>query len=120
MKRSYAGINYYEYDPTIEGDRNRVINQFNDLKFMLKGDEMSGIYTPKNQFTNRLSDGLIQENLPTEEKTNLPTSNTNNDDIRMSMSNDDVLTKQYGTTLKDLQVDKSVLPYTSGSSNDIT
>lgn len=75
-----AGINYYEYDPTIEGDRNRVINQFNDLKFMLKGDEMSGIYTPKNQFTNRLSDGLIQENLPTEEKTNLPTSNTNNEE----------------------------------------
>lgn len=75
-----AGINYYEYDPTIEGDRNRVINQFNDLKFMLKGDEMSGIYTPKNQFTNRLSDGLIQENLPTEEVTNLPTSNTNNEE----------------------------------------
>ena len=75
-----AGINYYEYDPTIEGDRNRVINQFNDLKFMLKGDEMTGIYTPKNQFTNRLSDGLIQENLPTEEKTNLPTSNTNNEE----------------------------------------
>ena len=75
-----AGINYYEYDPTIEGDRNRVINQFNDLKFMLKGDEMSGIYTPKNQFTNRLSDGLIQENLPTEEATNLPTSNTNNEE----------------------------------------
>ena len=78
-----AGINYYEYDPTIEGDRNRVINQFNDLKFMLKGDEMSGIYTPKNQFTNRLSDGLIQENLPTEEKTNLPTSNTNNEEEKI-------------------------------------
>lgn len=51
-----------------------------DNQYMLKGDEMSGIYTPKNQFTNRLSDGLIQENLPTEEKTNLPTSNTNNEE----------------------------------------
>ena len=52
----------------------------NNNQYMLKGDEMSGIYTPKNQFTNRLSDGLIQENLPTEEKTNLPTSNTNNEE----------------------------------------
>lgn len=52
----------------------------NNKQYMLKGDEMSGIYTPKNQFTNRLSDGLIQENLPTEEKTNLPTSNTNNEE----------------------------------------
>lgn len=51
-----------------------------DIRYMLKGDEMTGIYTPKNQFTNRLSDGLIQENLPTEEKTNLPTSNTNNEE----------------------------------------
>lgn len=51
-----------------------------DNQYMLKGDEMTGIYTPKNQFTNRLSDGLIQENLPTEEKTNLPTSNTNNEE----------------------------------------
>lgn len=52
----------------------------NNNQYMLKGDEMSGIYTPKNQFTNRLSDGLIQENLPTEEATNLPTSNTNNEE----------------------------------------
>ncbi|MDD7755325.1 MAG: hypothetical protein PUJ51_12595 [Clostridiales bacterium] len=52
----------------------------NNKQYMLKGDEMSGIYIPKNQFTNRLSDGLIQENLPTEEKTNLPTSNTNNEE----------------------------------------
>ena len=51
-----------------------------DNQYMLKGDEMSGIYTPKNQLTNRLSDGLIQENLPTEEATNLPTSNTNNEE----------------------------------------
>lgn len=52
----------------------------NNNQYMLKGDEMTGIYTPKNQFTNRLSDGLIQENLPTEEKTNLPTSKTNNEE----------------------------------------
>ena len=58
-----------------EGQYAKVDNQY-----MLKGDEMTGIYTPKNQFTNRLSDGLIQENLPTEEKTNLPTSNTNNEE----------------------------------------
>lgn len=34
------GINYVEYDPSIDGDRNRVINQFDDLKFSLsrKGD----------------------------------------------------------------------------------
>ena len=29
------GIKYTEYDPTIEGDRQRVINQFQDLKFQL-------------------------------------------------------------------------------------
>ena len=28
-----AGLKYYEYDPNIEGDRQRVINQFEDLKF---------------------------------------------------------------------------------------
>ena len=61
-----------------EGQYAKVDNQY-----MLKGDEMTGIYTPKNQFTNRLSDGLIQENLPTEEKTNLPTSNTNNEEENM-------------------------------------
>lgn len=27
------GINYYEYDKSIEGDKGRVINQFDDLKF---------------------------------------------------------------------------------------
>lgn len=30
-----AGLKYYEYDPNIEGDRQRVINQFDDLKFSL-------------------------------------------------------------------------------------
>ena len=30
-----SGLNYYEYDPNIEGDRQRVINQFDDLKFSL-------------------------------------------------------------------------------------
>ena len=30
-----AGLTYYEYDSSIEGDRQRVINQFDDLKFSL-------------------------------------------------------------------------------------
>lgn len=30
-----AGLTYYEYDPNIEGDNQRVINQFDDLKFSL-------------------------------------------------------------------------------------
>lgn len=30
-----AGLTYYEYDPNIEEDRQRVINQFDDLKFSL-------------------------------------------------------------------------------------
>lgn len=30
-----SGLKYYEYDPNIEGDRQRVINQFDDLKFSL-------------------------------------------------------------------------------------
>lgn len=33
-----AGLKYYEYDPTIEGDRQRVINQFDDLKFSLSNE----------------------------------------------------------------------------------
>jgi len=32
-------IPYTEYDPSIEGDRNRVINQFDDLKFSLSNQE---------------------------------------------------------------------------------
>lgn len=30
-----AGLTYYEYDPNIDGDRQRVINQFDELKFSL-------------------------------------------------------------------------------------
>ena len=30
-----AGLRYYEYNPNIEGDKQRVINQFDDLKFSL-------------------------------------------------------------------------------------
>ena len=30
-----AGLKYFEYDPSIEGDKQRVINQFDDLKFSL-------------------------------------------------------------------------------------
>lgn len=30
-----AGLKYYEYDPNIEGDKQRVINQFDELKFSL-------------------------------------------------------------------------------------
>ncbi len=33
-----AGLKYYEYDPNIEGDRQRVINQFDDLKFSLSNE----------------------------------------------------------------------------------
>lgn len=63
----------------------------------------------------------LNENITTKENNkDVNNSSKNNDNTRMSMSNDDVLNKQYGTTLKDLQVDKSVLPFTSGSSNDIT
>ena len=40
-----AGLKYYEYDPNIEGDRQRVINQFDDLKFSLsqQGEEIESI-----------------------------------------------------------------------------
>lgn len=34
-----AGLKYYEYDSSIEGDRQRVINQFDDLKFSLSNQE---------------------------------------------------------------------------------
>lgn len=34
-----AGLKYYEYDKSIEGDRQRVINQFDDLKFSLSNQE---------------------------------------------------------------------------------
>lgn len=38
------GIKYTEYDPSIEGDRNRVINQFDDLKFSLsRNDEIAPV-----------------------------------------------------------------------------
>lgn len=30
-----TGLTYYEYDPSVEGDRQRVINQFDELKFSL-------------------------------------------------------------------------------------
>lgn len=34
-----AGLKYYEYDRNIEGDRQRVINQFDELKFSLSNEE---------------------------------------------------------------------------------
>lgn len=33
------GLKYYEYDPSIEGDRQRVINQFDELKFSLTSNQ---------------------------------------------------------------------------------
>ena len=33
-----AGLKYYEYDPSMDGDRQRVINQFDDLKFSLSNE----------------------------------------------------------------------------------
>jgi hypothetical protein len=68
-----AGLTYYEYDLSIEGDRQRVINQFDDLKFSLSDEKASdyALYNPKKQFKNKLSDGLIrtEENLPVSEET---------------------------------------------------
>lgn len=44
-----AGLKYYEYDPTIEGDRQRVINQFDDLKFSLSNESDIAPTSTRNQ-----------------------------------------------------------------------
>ena len=41
-----AGLKYYEFDPNIEGDRERVINQFDDLKFSLSNSNERTTRTP--------------------------------------------------------------------------
>jgi hypothetical protein len=42
------GIEYTEYDPTIEGDRNRVINQFDNLKWSLNRENIA----PTSEWVN--------------------------------------------------------------------
>lgn len=44
-----AGLTYYEYDPNIEGDRQRVINQFDDLKFSLSNESDIAPTSTRNQ-----------------------------------------------------------------------
>lgn len=53
------GLKYYEYDPNIEGDRNRVINQFDDLKFSLsnEGEDIA----PVNGWNVRGEDVRLQK-----------------------------------------------------------
>lgn len=73
-----AGLQYTEYDPNIEGDRQRVINQFDDLKFSI-GEESSErydrLYKPKNKSTDRLNE-ILPINIPEEpERAELPTKN---------------------------------------------
>ena len=44
-----SGLKYYEYDPNIEGDRQRVINQFDDLKFSLSNESDIAPTSTRNQ-----------------------------------------------------------------------
>ena len=41
-----AGLRYYEYDPNISGDRQRVIDQFDDLKFSLSNSNEQSLRKP--------------------------------------------------------------------------
>lgn len=75
------GIPYTEYDKTIDGDKQRVINQFDDLKFSLsqQGEDLEqqyqDLYPIKNKVTTRLSDLKKKEvELPTEEENALKTA----------------------------------------------
>ena len=81
-----AGLKYYEYDSNIEGDRQRVINQFEDLKFSKQNEDWQSFLD--NNFESkgtktRLSDiklpGLtntVQEEVQTEvQKSLLPIAN---------------------------------------------
>lgn len=81
-----AGLKYYEYDPNIEGDKQRVINQFEDLKFSQQNKEWQSFlddnFESKGTKT-RLGDiklpgitNTVQEEVQTEvQKSLLPIAN---------------------------------------------
>ena len=75
------GIPFVEYNPEVEGDRQRVINQFDDLKFSLsqqgevQSDKYKDLFPGMTRTTTRLSDLKRKEvELPTIEENALKTT----------------------------------------------
>ena len=97
------GLQYTEYDPSIEGDRQRVINQFDDLKFSLsqegelQSDKYKDLFPGMTRSTTRLSDLKRKEvELPTEQEKPLKLSkneqkqvnNMNNEYLPLAVDKD--------------------------------
>lgn len=63
-------IKYAEYDPNIEGDRNRVVNQFNDLKFSLveNQDSANELISNKKGTKTRMDELFNNEISPIKEE----------------------------------------------------
>ena len=119
------GIKYAEYDPTIEGDRNRVINQFDDLKFSLSNQDVA----PTKQSGNIYGEDVrLQEEIaPMQESIEELTQKVN--DIADKMDKQllgtpvtetelPYLEQQYANDFKNTDYDN--IPYFEGSINDLS
>lgn len=82
-----AGLDFVEYDPSVEGDRQRVINKFDNLKFSKNAngkwqDFVNQHFEPKGTTTK-----LGKVNIPIKKKPNIPIrETTNNPAINMPKS----------------------------------
>lgn len=69
-----AGLKYYEYDPNIEGDRQRVISQFDDLKFSLSAENED--IAPIGDYNVYGEDVKLQEDIAPVQEENIQTTPT--------------------------------------------
>ena len=101
-----AGLNYYEYDPNVEGDRQRVINQFDNLKFSKENSTWKDYLEREfpNQGTRSDFDTLTGRkkaettNDTTKKKTaeKQPENESSNDDVKQLLDRADKILEQLG------------------------
>jgi len=68
-----AGIDFVEYDPNVEGDRNRVINKFDNLKFSKNPNGKWQDFVNKHFKSEGTTTKLGNIKLPAKKQVNVPT-----------------------------------------------
>ena len=100
------GYSIAEYDPNVEGDRQRVVNQFEEYKFSLSN--VGEQHTPDSLSALRL-DAPFAENSTVQEKTQLPEENStvSEEESVRAMFPDDGVSEQE--ELENLQAEEAEL-----------
>lgn len=92
-------IKYTEYDPNIEGDRNRVVNQFNDLKFSLVENQDSANELVSNKKGTKTKFGELFNNEISPIKEEIKNVSDKLDNLSSQISN--IQNQAQNNTIKD-------------------